>query len=184
MKHGNNIWQQIPIDAKRYRWIWLLCLGILLMILSVPRGKERQVEKKEEPEKISQSTDYIEKMERQLEGILEEADGVGKATVMITAKGTGEKVIEKDKDQTKEHSSSMNGEEREVTKSQEETVISQQEDEELPYVKQELNPKIEGVLIIADGGDDPQVISYITEAVQALFGVEPHKIKVMKRKEI
>ncbi len=52
--------------------------------------------------------------------------------------------------------------------------------EETPYVKQELSPRIEGVLVIADGGDNAIVIENITEAVQALFGVDTHKIKVMK----
>ena len=31
-----------------------------------------------------------------------------------------------------------------------------------------------------DGGDNAIVIENITEAVQALFGVDTHKIKVMK----
>ena len=50
-----------------------------------------------------------------------------------------------------------------------------------PYVSMELSPEIEGVVVIADGGDDAVVIRNITEAVQALFGVEAHKIKIMKR---
>ena len=37
------------------------------------------------------------------------------------------------------------------------------------------------VIVIAEGGDNPVVIENITEAVQALFGVDTHKIKVMKR---
>ena len=46
-------------------------------------------------------------------------------------------------------------------------------------MKQELSPRIEGGLVIADGGDNAIVIENITEAVQALFGVDTHKIKVM-----
>ena len=41
--------------------------------------------------------------------------------------------------------------------------------------------EIEGVVVIADGGDNAVVVQNITEAVQALFGVEAHKIKIMKR---
>ena len=47
-------------------------------------------------------------------------------------------------------------------------------------VKKEMTPKIEGVVVIAQGGDDPVVMKNITEAVQALFDVDTHKIKVMK----
>ena len=41
-------------------------------------------------------------------------------------------------------------------------------------------PKISGVVVVAEGGEDPHVIQNIHEAVQALFQVEAHKIKVMK----
>lgn len=41
---------------------------------------------------------------------------------------------------------------------------------------------IQGVLIVAQGGDDPVVVRNIQEAVVALFQVEAHKIKVMKMK--
>lgn len=43
-------------------------------------------------------------------------------------------------------------------------------------------PNVQGVLVVAEGGDNPKVIQNIKEAVQALFQVEPHKIKVMKMK--
>ena len=43
-------------------------------------------------------------------------------------------------------------------------------------------PKVTGVLIAAEGADRPVVVREIQEAVQALFQVEAHKIKVMKLK--
>ena len=53
--------------------------------------------------------------------------------------------------------------------------------EKQPYVTKEVLPKVEGVLVVAEGGDDPRVISDISDTVMALFRVEAHKIKVMKR---
>ena len=47
---------------------------------------------------------------------------------------------------------------------------------------EEIRPKIRGVLVAAEGGDDPVIIRQITDAVQALFGIEVNKIKVMKLK--
>ena len=45
---------------------------------------------------------------------------------------------------------------------------------------QELEPRVEGVIVIAEGGGNAQVKQNILEAVQALFSVEAHKIKIMK----
>ena len=46
-----------------------------------------------------------------------------------------------------------------------------------PYVSKENAPEVEGILVIADGGGNAVVAKNLTEAVQALFGVEAHKIK-------
>ena len=52
-----------------------------------------------------------------------------------------------------------------------------------PYVIQEKEPELEGVVVVCDGGDDAGVKREITDAVSALFQIESHKIKVMKSKE-
>lgn len=41
---------------------------------------------------------------------------------------------------------------------------------------------VTGVLISAQGGDDPVVVKNIQDAVMALFQMEAHKIKIMKMK--
>ena len=44
-------------------------------------------------------------------------------------------------------------------------------------------PRVAGVAVVCDGGDNMAVKREITEAVSALFQLESHKIKVMKSKE-
>ena len=50
-----------------------------------------------------------------------------------------------------------------------------------PYISKELSPQVEGVVVIASGGDNAVVKQNITEAVQALFGIDTHKIRIMKK---
>lgn len=50
------------------------------------------------------------------------------------------------------------------------------------FSTQDAPVSVQGVLIAAQGGDDPVVVRNIQEAVMALFQVEAHKIKVMKMK--
>ena len=50
-----------------------------------------------------------------------------------------------------------------------------------PYVSKEISPQIEGVVVIAGGGGDSVVKQNITEAVQVLFGIDTHKIRIMKK---
>lgn len=43
-----------------------------------------------------------------------------------------------------------------------------------------LPPEIEGVVVVAEGAGSGTVNRTIVEMVQALFGVEAHKVKVVK----
>ena len=104
---------------------------------------------------------------------------------MITKKSSGEKIVEKDTpvtDQsTKEEDSEGGSRSVEEHTLGEETVYTQDGGGgQTPYVVEELEPEIAGVVVVAQGGDNSVVVQNITEAVMALFGVEAHKIKVMK----
>jgi len=95
-------------------------------------------------------------------------DGIGRVRVMLTYEGTGEKRVEKDRFQT-------------ADESREETVYEEDGSRgKAPYVISETNPKVTGVLVIAEGGGNSRIKQEILEAAQALFGIEAHKIKIMK----
>lgn len=129
---------------------------------------------------------YEEYLERRLKTALEQVEGVGKAEVVITLKSTGQKIVEKDQSSGVQSSSEEdhNGGTRESENhsSDRTSVYAQGSDgSQTPYVSKETTPEIEGVLVVADGGENAVVVQNVTEAIQALFGVEAHKIKIMKR---
>lgn len=47
-------------------------------------------------------------------------------------------------------------------------------------MEREGETNVEGVFIVAEGGDNPEVNLQITEACQALFGISAHKIVIVK----
>ena len=53
-----------------------------------------------------------------------------------------------------------------------------------PYVVKTLTPRIEGVLVVAEGAGSGTTNRTISEIVQALFGVEAHKVVVVKMDSI
>lgn len=48
------------------------------------------------------------------------------------------------------------------------------------YAMQKTCPEVEGVFVVSQGGDNSSVNIAITEAIQALFGIDVHKIKIVK----
>ena len=118
-------------------------------------------------------------------------DGVPslKRAVISALKSSGEKVIEKDSQSEENHvteEDSKGGSRSSDDQSVNHTSVYEQKSDgtQTPYVSKEMTPEIEGMVIAADGGDNPVVVKNLTEAVQALFGVDAHKIKIMKRTNV
>ena len=148
---------------KKERLGGLLLAGLLLLIIALPTGGEEEQDGGDIQEDRSQSgeeQDWETRMENRLVQVLEQVQGVGKAEVFLTCEGTQEKIVEKDETETVYERDSRGN--------------------QTPYVSEERYPQVTGVLVVAEGGDNPVVIKDIQEAVQVLFQVEAHKIKVMK----
>ena len=182
--------------------VLLFLAGILLAIAFVPEflAKEEPYESEEsglstamtdkvlESTPVSENETYTEHYENKLKKLLEKMDGIGKVEVMITLKSSKERIVLKDNPYTQE---SLNEADNEggsrvssSVQSDEETVlISNQTGESVPYVTKEVEAQIEGVVVIAQGGGDGQIATDIVKAVEVLFNVPVHKIKVLKMKE-
>lgn len=165
--------------------------GILLLIIALPaetdKNSQQKMPEKESAENTEQSTgngaDYGRELERKLEQILGEMEGVGKVEVMITLKDDGERILDKDITRSSQEVSEEDGTVKRNTREsqyQEETVFSKETEDGQPFVAKETAPQVEGVLVVAEGGGNAKTAKNISDAVLALFPVEVHKIKVVK----
>ncbi|MDO5424464.1 MAG: stage III sporulation protein AG [Eubacteriales bacterium] len=173
---------------KKNQWVILILAGLLLVVIAIPSGSgtgQNQAETTGSAVQQTEEADEVERLEERLEAALSKVEGVGKTKVMITMEATGEKIVEKDQ-QSSSRTTQENGGDGDSGSSQDadssqSTVYERTQDgSEIPYVTQETALKIRGVLVVAEGGSNPVIVQNITEAVMALFGVEAHKIKVMK----
>jgi stage III sporulation protein AG len=180
------------------RLIMIFIAGILIILLSFPG----MLKEKKSTEDIVQNNNtaltqndtnttsydtnnYIIEMENKLEGILKKVSGIGEVEVMLTVKTSKELVPLKDTPSTQESLNEDDGEGGSRTNSSvqrdETTVMVQNENgETVPYIIQEREPKIEGVLVIAEGGEDVRIKMDIMQTAQVLFNVPAHKVIVMK----
>lgn len=164
--------EQLP---KKNHLLLILLAGVLLLVVTFPDVRSDSPENENDGGSASvmnENTDlqkYADDLEKEIAGILSRVEGVGEVEVMITLKSGNRKIVEKDERSTGDDAA-------------EETSVYRQnaDGSSEPYVNTELSPGIEGVAVIAEGGGSPVVRQEITEAVQALFDVEAHKIKIMK----
>lgn len=128
--------------------------------------------------------EYAAYLEEKLKKILESVRGVGKVEVMITLESSEERIVEKDmtaeRSQTEEQDSA--GGTRTVSSSNTGyQTVYQEGSQGSPFVVKTITPKVEGVLVVAEGAGKGNMTGEITQVVQALFGVEAHKVKVLEK---
>lgn len=129
---------------------------------------------------------YAAWMEEKLEEALSQMAGAGKVKVVISMKSSEEKVVEKDQPVTRSNTSETDsgGGTRSINNLEtgESTVYSSEGTDSEPYVVKVIQPEVEGVIVLAEGAGTGNVSKNISEAIQVLFGIDAHKIKVVKMK--
>ena len=123
-----NIWKKL-LENKKNQWLILLLVGILLVVIAIPTKSDTE---KDTGFRMTEDEDAnATEMEKRLESILSQMQGIGEVHVMITYR---------------------------------------QENQ------------VEGVVVVAEGGEQGVIVQKITEVVRALFDVDSHKIKVIDSK--
>lgn len=186
----------------------MVLLGILLLIIAWPVKQEKDESLSQsgqwdsdrvtldllkdkgkdsvrgENETSGTEQEYAAYLEEELERLLTTMDGVGAVKVMITLEDKGETLVEKDQVTRQEGTTEVDsaGGSRNTTdiSREESTVFSGQGNSETPFIRQIKYPKVSGVVVSAEGGGNAETAQKITKAIQALFGIEPHKIIIVK----
>lgn len=180
-------------NMKKSDWIVLALGGVLLLILAMPVSEKKNTDAAKATDTVTQMAEtqgetaeeaYTLYLERKLANLLGKMDGAGKVKVMVTLADAGENVVEKDTNRQDNEvgEQDASGGSRTTTEKKEEstTVYVENGSDSYPYVNRKILPTVEGVVVVAEGGDNPTVISNISDMVMALFRVEAHKIKVVK----
>lgn len=187
-------WMSKLKKPKKEQLVVLLLFGVLLVVIALPTTTGTMGADKKDADisgtQGAAGTDtatltYEEQLEKRLSAILSQVAGAGRVEVMVTLESRGERIVEKDTPESRksvEETDSSGG--SRTTDEQdwgEETVYYEDgSGGKSPYVVKELEPNIEGVLVLAEGGDSAVVKQELLEAVQALFPIEAHKVKIMK----
>lgn len=200
--------EKIKSFAKNRNNLFAVVLaGILLMVIALPVDSGRN---RAETQENVQTTDaeaigitdsaneitgvsidaeteqYVTSMEQKVEELLCGMDGAGKVKVIITLQTSVEKIVEKDmpvaRSNTVEEDSQGGTRSVNTMDSDEKTIYSTEGSTSVPYVVKTVSPKVEGVLVLAEGAGNGTVSKNLSDAIQVLFGIEAHQVKIIKMK--
>lgn len=190
--------------------IVVVLAGVLLMVIAIPVDNGKNAGKEENTascltdnsinnssfsleshemggmngsREMAETEEYIADLEKRIEAVLGKMEGAGRVKVIITLRTSMEKVVEKDdpivRSNTAEEDAEGGTRTINTMDAKENTVYSSEGNASEPYVVKVISPQVEGVVVLAEGAGGT-VSADISEAIQVLFGIEAHRIKVIK----
>ncbi len=165
-------WAQKALGSlSKYKYVLLVALvGIILLVWPTGDGEKKTVQPAGEEGSFPQA----EALEERLAKALSQIDGAGEVTVVLTLDAGPRRVLAQDGKATQAADKS----DRET----ETVVVSAGSGSQQPVELQTIGPTYRGALVVASGGDDPQVRLALTQAVSALTGLGSDKISISKGK--
>ena len=168
--------ETIKNDKKLAVLLVIGVIGVMLLAISEIETKPENDESGKADIKVTQET-YEKELEKRLEKIVASVDGAGRAQVMITLKSS-----EENKYAVNSSSENQISDGKSNSKSSNDYVVIDSSSGDSCVVLRTESPKIQGVVVVCDGGDNSKVKNDVTNAVSALLGINVNHISVLKMK--
>lgn len=132
----------------------------------------------------SSVTAYEQELEARLTALIGQIQGAGKVQVMVTVSRSSQQILQQNVSQessiVRETDPQGGNRDNQQLRQENQTVLTGGSGTSQPYVIGEIMPVVEGVVVACEGGDRPSIQAEISAAIEALFDLAPHKIKVCK----
>lgn len=171
-QYANSFIDKIKKDKKA---LFIVIIGLLAIFLITLSGSSEQEDTQEDIDTSTSSTSYTtnEDLTNQLIVLLEQIEGAGSVSAMITFDSTQEVIYAYDYSESysNDDDSSSNNYENEY-------IIIDEDSNENGLIVKTIYPTIRGVAIVCDGADNAVVKQRIISTVSALFDISSAKISV------
>ena len=162
-------------------------IGLVLLVLSnsfldnSPQGSSNNQEPLINLAPASQSTEpYQRQLETRLEEAFRNVAGVGEVIVMVTLSHGPQRIVAEDiiTSEAVTIETDATGGTREITNRTQN--LSHVVHGQSPLVLVETEPRVEGVIIVAQGGGDIRIVEALVNATRAVLGIEAHRVSVLE----
>ncbi len=156
---------------KKYYIVILFILGIILILSStIPKKTKNNID-------TFSDNVYIEMLETKISNIVSMIDGAGDSAVIISISSTAESVY------VKENKKSYDNDNNKTKSETEDSIITMKDENgnEYALVTKQLMPKISGVTVVCDGGNNITVKNSIINAVSTLLGIGANNVCVIAK---
>lgn len=172
MKKIEDYIKGLNLDKKTIIIFLVGILGIIIIFLSEIDFTES---KENEKDNNTLDGDYSLQLENKMEDFIEKIDGAGKTKVIITLQETTEYIYAMDNKETRK-----NNDGKEDVSLENKYIIIENDDINSGLLIKTIEPKIRGIAISCEGGDDTKVQQQIYSAVSAVLNISTSRISISK----
>lgn len=172
MKKIKEYIKNLKLDKKT---IFVFVAGILGIVIIFLSEMDFNVNKESEKEDDNIDNDYCLQLEKKMEDFIENIDGAGKTRVIITLSETTEYIYAKDGKEVRK-----NNEKNDDETLENEYVIIENNNINSGLLIKTIEPKIRGIAISCEGGDNIKVQQQIYSAVSAVLNINTSRISISK----
>lgn len=161
---------KLRADKKRAALLILCVLALVFLVLSEWTTGTRA---KAETSQASQSAAYAKQLETRLAELIRAIEGAGKTQVLVTIR-TGEETVWARNDLMDSEADTSR------VQSEQTYVLVRSGSDETGLQLKTITPTVQGVAVVCEGADDPQVQQRITQTVTAALGIGAGHVSVVK----
>ncbi len=169
-----KIFDLLKKDKKILILVFIGFLGVFLIAISETNIDGSVDEEKKYTQNMN-SYEYCDYLEKRVEDIVNSIEGAGEVRVMITLAETTEYVYAQNQNGTKK-----SNKDSENSDNKSNFVIIEKDNNDSGLLIKTFEPKIRGVAVVCDGGDNPLVQQQIYSTVSAVLNVSTARISISK----
>ncbi len=131
------------------------------------------------------SEQYARNLEAQLSDVIASISGVGKSKVMVTLASGVEYVYANEQSKNSDKSEDIQGETRSRVQQSDDVqqkciIVDSPDGGRQALVQTEILPRVQGVVVVCEGGDSPAVQQSVTDAVTTALDISSSRVCVTK----
>lgn len=167
---------------KKIKWIVLIgMIGILLILLSEILPQNTKTPQDAVSVSIDNET-FCRQTEEKIHNLVSSIQGVGEAQVWVTLESGAEYVYLQEEirntDTTKDYDSEGVKTLREKDNSEQKYILVNKNGEEQPLLQKQLEPTVQGVVIVCEGAGSALVNEQVVNAVTCALGISSNRVYV------
>lgn len=177
MNSIKSIFKNVDFIKNNKKMSLVIFVGFLAIVLIFISELDFEESEKEEIVDSSQmsTSEYCDFLENKVEEIIESIDGAGETKVMITISETTEYIYA-----TNDRNERKNTETSNDTTGENDYVIIEKDSNDTGLLIKTIEPKVRGIAVVCEGGDNSTVQNQIYSAVSAVLNISSSRISISK----